>query len=115
MTQRTPLHATHVAAGARMVDFAGWDMPIHYGSQLEEHHQVRRDARVGEADEPEARLEAELDGDLARQVGDDGRLAAVVLAGVAVARVHHHPPRAARGLQHGGGLYPRPRMPVSRR
>jgi len=27
-----------------MVDFAGWDMPIHYGSQLEEHHQVRRDA-----------------------------------------------------------------------
>ena len=44
MTQQTPLHATHVAAGARMVDFAGWDMPVNYGSQIEEHHTVRRDA-----------------------------------------------------------------------
>ncbi len=41
---RTPLYDTHVAAGAKIVDFAGWDMPIHYGSQLEEHHVVRRDA-----------------------------------------------------------------------
>jgi len=41
---RTPLHSAHVAAGARLVDFAGWDMPLHYGSQLEEHHAVRRDA-----------------------------------------------------------------------
>ena len=31
-------------SGAKMVDFAGWDMPIHYGSQLQEHHQVRNDA-----------------------------------------------------------------------
>jgi aminomethyltransferase len=44
MPQQTPLHATHVAAGARMVDFAGWDMPVNYGSQIEEHHAVRRDA-----------------------------------------------------------------------
>ena len=44
MTQQTPLHATHVAAGARMVDFAGWDMPVNYGSQIEEHHAVRCDA-----------------------------------------------------------------------
>jgi aminomethyltransferase len=44
MPKRTPLYDTHVAAGAKMVDFAGWDMPIHYGSQLEEHHLVRRDA-----------------------------------------------------------------------
>ena len=44
MPQHTPLHATHVAAGARMVDFAGWDMPVNYGSQIEEHHAVRRDA-----------------------------------------------------------------------
>ncbi len=44
MTQRTPLYNTHVAANAKIVDFAGWDMPIHYGSQLEEHHIVRRDA-----------------------------------------------------------------------
>jgi len=44
MSQHTPLHDAHVRAGARMVDFAGWDMPIHYGSQIEEHHAVRRDA-----------------------------------------------------------------------
>ena len=40
----TPLHASHVRLGAKLVDFAGWDMPIHYGSQIEEHHAVRRDA-----------------------------------------------------------------------
>jgi len=41
---KTPLFDTHVAAGARMVDFGGWDMPVNYGSQIEEHHAVRRDA-----------------------------------------------------------------------
>jgi len=40
----TPLHALHRAAGAKMVPFAGWEMPLHYGSQVEEHHRVRRDA-----------------------------------------------------------------------
>jgi aminomethyltransferase len=44
MPLRTPLYDTHVAAGARMVDFGGWDMPVAYGSQIEEHHAVRRDA-----------------------------------------------------------------------
>ena len=44
MPLRTPLYETHVAAGARMVDFGGWDMPVNYGSQIEEHHAVRRDA-----------------------------------------------------------------------
>ncbi|MCF5919372.1 glycine cleavage system aminomethyltransferase GcvT, partial [Xanthomonas perforans] len=44
MTQKTILNDTHRALGAKMVDFGGWDMPIHYGSQLDEHHQVRRDA-----------------------------------------------------------------------
>ena len=44
MARCTPLHAVHVAAGARMVDFAGWDMPVNYGSQIEEHHAVRGDA-----------------------------------------------------------------------
>jgi aminomethyltransferase len=44
MGSRTPLYETHVAAGARMVDFGGWDMPVSYGSQIEEHHAVRRDA-----------------------------------------------------------------------
>src|SRR6185295_18072246 len=44
MGRRTPLYDLHVAAGARMVDFGGWDMPVAYGSQIEEHHAVRRDA-----------------------------------------------------------------------
>lgn len=42
--QRTPLYEAHLASGAKMVDFAGWDMPIHYGSQLKEHEIVRSDA-----------------------------------------------------------------------
>lgn len=44
MGNRTPLYDKHVELGAKMVDFGGWDMPIHYGSQIEEHHQVRQDA-----------------------------------------------------------------------
>ena len=44
MGKKTPLYETHKAMGAKLVDFAGWDMPIHYGSQIEEHHAVRRDA-----------------------------------------------------------------------
>jgi aminomethyltransferase len=42
--KQTPLNAAHRAMGAKMVDFGGWDMPLHYGSQLEEHQQVRTDA-----------------------------------------------------------------------
>jgi aminomethyltransferase len=42
--KQTALNAAHRAMGAKMVDFSGWDMPLHYGSQIEEHHQVRRDA-----------------------------------------------------------------------
>ncbi len=44
MLKTTPLNAAHKALGARMVDFGGWDMPVNYGSQIEEHHAVRRDA-----------------------------------------------------------------------
>jgi aminomethyltransferase len=44
MTQKTVLNDAHRALGAKMVDFGGWDMPISYGSQIDEHHQVRRDA-----------------------------------------------------------------------
>ncbi|MFI4962398.1 MAG: glycine cleavage system aminomethyltransferase GcvT [Legionellales bacterium] len=44
MIARTPLHATHLACGAKMVDFHNWDMPLHYGSQINEHHFVRKDA-----------------------------------------------------------------------
>ena len=42
--KRTPLVDEHLAAGARMVDFGGWYMPLSYGSQIEEHHAVRREA-----------------------------------------------------------------------
>lgn len=46
MTHRTPLFDRHVAAAAQIVDFAGWEMPLHYGSQIGEHHQVRKFAGV---------------------------------------------------------------------
>jgi aminomethyltransferase len=44
--QRTPLYQQHLAAGAKIVDFAGWDMPLHYGSQIAEHKLVREHAGV---------------------------------------------------------------------
>jgi aminomethyltransferase len=44
--RHTCLFDLHVALGARMVDFGGWDMPVAYGSQIEEHHAVRRSAGV---------------------------------------------------------------------
>ena len=46
MGRKTPLHGRHVVLGARMVDFGGWDMPVNYGSQIEEHHRVRRAAGI---------------------------------------------------------------------
>lgn len=42
MPARTPLYEAHIEARARMVDFGGWEMPINYGSQIEEHHSVRQ-------------------------------------------------------------------------
>lgn len=44
MTKQTPLHATHAASGATFTSFYGWEMPIHYGSQVEEHKAVRTHA-----------------------------------------------------------------------
>ncbi len=44
MAKQTQLYEQHVACGARMVDFHGWMMPLHYGSQLEEHQAVRQAA-----------------------------------------------------------------------
>ncbi len=44
MSKETPLYLQHIAMNAKMVDFGGWDMPINYGSQINEHHQVRNDA-----------------------------------------------------------------------
>ena len=43
---RTPLHARHIAAGARMVPFAGWEMPVQYEGVIPEHKAVRTDAGV---------------------------------------------------------------------
>ena len=42
--KETPLYNAHQQMGAKLVDFGGWNMPIHYGSQIDEHHQVRKDA-----------------------------------------------------------------------
>ena len=44
MSQQTVLYDKHIEYGGKIVDFAGWDMPVNYGSQIEEHHQVRNDA-----------------------------------------------------------------------
>ncbi|MBT5635251.1 MAG: glycine cleavage system aminomethyltransferase GcvT, partial [Gammaproteobacteria bacterium] len=47
MTQalkKTVLNEAHKRAGARLVDFSGWEMPLHYGSQVEEHHTIRQKA-----------------------------------------------------------------------
>jgi len=63
MPRQTPLNAVHRAAGARMVDFGGWDMPVNYGSQIDEHHAVRRDA--GMFDVSHMRV-VDLEGDDAR-------------------------------------------------
>lgn len=46
MGKRTSLYNKHLAQNAKMVDFGGWEMPLHYGSQINEHHQVRRTAGV---------------------------------------------------------------------
>src|SRR5690606_36701683 len=46
MGERTHLYDLHLALGAKMIDCSGWEMPLHYGSQVEEHHQVRRDCGV---------------------------------------------------------------------
>ena len=42
--QRTPLYQSHVDSNGKLVDFSGWELPIHYGSQIEEHEAVRTDA-----------------------------------------------------------------------
>lgn len=76
MGNRTALYELHLAASGKIVDFSGWDMPIHYGSQIEEHHHVRRTAgifdvshmAVVDVDGPEARnlLRQLLAADVAR-------------------------------------------------
>lgn len=63
MLKNTALNAAHRAMGAKMVDFSGWDMPIHYGSQIEEHHQVRRAAGMFDVSHM---LAIDVEGQLAR-------------------------------------------------
>lgn len=46
MGNKTALYDQHLACGAKMVDFSGWDMPIHYGSQIQEHKSVRENVGV---------------------------------------------------------------------
>ncbi len=75
MRLQTPLHDVHVAASARMVDFGGWSMPLHYGSSLDEHAAVRTSAglfdvshmRVVDVEGPQA--QAALQWLLANDVG----------------------------------------------
>ncbi|WP_346837778.1 glycine cleavage system aminomethyltransferase GcvT [Microbulbifer sp. SAOS-129_SWC] len=63
MGNRTPLYDTHVAMGGKIVDFGGWDMPLHYGSQLEEHNQVRTAAGMFDVSHMTV---VDIDGDGAR-------------------------------------------------
>ncbi len=67
MAAKTVLFDTHVAAGARMVDFGGWDMPLHYGSQKEEHHAVRSNAGLFDV---EVRLPQAAAGQATLRIGD---------------------------------------------
>lgn len=64
MGKRTPIYDEHLEAGAKIVDFGGWDMPIHYGSQIEEHHAVRQ--HVGMCDVSHMTV-VDVDGDEARE------------------------------------------------
>jgi glycine cleavage system T protein (aminomethyltransferase) len=63
MLKQTPLNAAHHALNARLVDFGGWEMPLHYGSQIDEHHRVRRDAGMFDVSHM---LAVDVDGEGAR-------------------------------------------------
>ena len=64
MGSKTPLYQNHVDANARIVDFGGWDMPLHYGSQKEEHHAVRSSAGIFDVSHMTI---VDLDGDRVRE------------------------------------------------
>ena len=63
--QRTPLHDRHVALGARMVPFAGWEMPVQYEGVIEEHRAVRTDAGAFDVSHMG---EVEVEGPLAQEL-----------------------------------------------
>jgi len=62
--KRTPLFEEHRRSNAHLVDFAGWEMPVHYGSQIDEHHHVRRDAGMFDVSHM---LTIDVDGGAARE------------------------------------------------
>ena len=79
--KRTPLYDCHLEAGARMVDFAGWEMPVQYSGVIEEHRAVRTAAglfdvsHMGEVGVRGARrrgLPAAADSQRRRQAGPEG-------------------------------------------
>ena len=75
--RRTPLYEHHVALGARMVSFAGWEMPVQYEGVIAEHVAVREDAgafdvsRMGEIDVEGPRAEQLLASLLSNDIGAD--------------------------------------------
>jgi aminomethyltransferase len=89
MGRRTPLLELHQSLGARIVDFGGWDLPLHFGSQIEEHHAVRRHAGVFDVShmgiidlrgtQTRALLERLLANDVGRLAADGKALYSVML------------------------------------
>lgn len=83
MSERTPLYDAHLRAGAKMVPFAGYEMPIHYGSQIHEHTAVRESCGLFDVshmavtdlsgDGARSFLRGLLANDVARLDGEDGR------------------------------------------
>src|SRR5712664_1036315 len=75
---KTPLHDRHVALGARMVPFAGWEMPVQYEGVIAEHRAVREDAgafdvsHMGEIDVEGPRAKELLQGLLSNDLGRVG-------------------------------------------
>jgi aminomethyltransferase len=82
--KRTPLYAAHVALGARMAAFGGWDMPIQYGGILAEHHHARRNVSVFDTGHMG---EFELDGPTA--LSDLERLLTQSIAGIHVGQCRY--------------------------
>ena len=113
MALRTPLYDLHVAAGARMVPFGGWDMPVQYASALNEHHAVRRsDTHIGL---PETREYLERDGpgvvgieqdrrDEVAESGDERERRACHQAGPEQRKGHPPETPPAAGTERGGGI-----------
>src|SRR5437763_13756381 len=46
MLKKTPFYDFHVSAGAKLVDFAGWEMPLHYRGIVDEHEQTRKSGSI---------------------------------------------------------------------